>query len=71
MDSVPNVRIKELCGGKKDLDEMINQGVLRCFDYVERMERDRIPRESVQQSVLVVVQWVGHGIDRLIPFRRV
>ena len=49
MDRVPNSRIRELCGVKKGLDEMID-GVLWWFGYVERMERDRIA-----ERVLVVV----------------
>ena len=42
MDRVPNARIRELCGVRKFLDKMIDEGVLRWFGYVERMERDRI-----------------------------
>ena len=40
----PNARIRELCGVKKGLDERMNEGVLRWFDHVERMERDRIAK---------------------------
>ena len=35
MDRIPNIRIRELCGVKKDLDERIEEGVLRWFDHVE------------------------------------
>ena len=42
MDRVPNARIRELCGEKKGVDERIDEGVLRCFGHVERMENDRI-----------------------------
>ena len=42
MDRVPNPRIRDLCGVKKGLDERIEEGMLRWFDHVERMERDRI-----------------------------
>ena len=44
MDRVPNARIRELCGVKKGLDERIDEGVLRWFGHVERMERDRIAK---------------------------
>ena len=42
MDKVPNGRIRQLCGVAKGVDEKINEGVLRWFDHVERMENDRI-----------------------------
>ena len=51
---------------KKGLDERIDEGSLWWFDYLERMERDRIAKR-VYESVLVVIQWVGHGRDGLIP----
>ena len=41
MDRVPNARIRELWGVKKFLDERIDEGVLRWFGHVERIERDR------------------------------
>ena len=44
MDSVPNARIRELCGMKEGLDESIDEGVLRRFGHVERMERERIAK---------------------------
>ena len=44
MDKAPNVRIRELCGVRKGLDERIDEGVLRWFGHVERMERDRIAK---------------------------
>ena len=40
MDRVPNARIREMCGVRKGLDERIDEGVLRWFGHVERMERD-------------------------------
>ena len=36
--SFPNARIWELCGVKKDLDERIDECVLRWFAHVERIE---------------------------------
>ena len=65
MYKVPNAQIKELCGVKKCLYERIDEGVLRWFSHVERMERDRITK-SMWESVLVILQWVGHGRDELI-----
>ena len=43
-DRVPNARIRELCGVRKGLDEIIGEGVLRWFDHVERMGNDRIAK---------------------------
>ena len=45
-DRVPNARIWDLCGVKKCLDERIDEGVLRWFGHVERMERDRIAKRA-------------------------
>ena len=42
MDRVPNAQIRELCKLKKGLDERIDEGLLRWFGHMERMERDRI-----------------------------
>ena len=44
MDKVPNTRIKELCGVTKGLDEKVDEGVLRWYGHVERMENDRIAK---------------------------
>ena len=44
IDRVPNARIRELCGVMKDLDERNDEGVLRWFDHVERIEKDRIAK---------------------------
>ena len=44
MDRVPNARIRELCGVKKSRDERIDEGVLRWFAHVERMERGAIAK---------------------------
>ena len=62
MDRVPNARIRKLYRVRKGLDERIDEGVLRWFRHVERTEKDRI-----NKSVLVDIQWVGHGRDGLIP----
>ena len=44
MDRIPNPRIMELCGVKESLDERIDEGVLRWFGHVLRMEWDRIAK---------------------------
>ena len=44
MDRIPNARIRELCGVAKRVDERVDEGVLRWFGHVERMERDRIAK---------------------------
>ena len=44
MDRVPNVRIRELCGVTKGVAEKIDEGVLRWFGHVERMEKKRIAK---------------------------
>ena len=44
MDKVPNARIRQLCGVTKGVDENIDEGILRWFDHVERMEHDRIAK---------------------------
>ena len=42
MDKVPNARITELCGVTKGVGERIDEGFLRWFGNVERMENDKI-----------------------------
>ena len=42
MDRAPNARIREFCGVTKEVNEMIDEGVLRWFDYVEIMENEGI-----------------------------
>ena len=49
MDRVPNARIRELCGVKKGLDEGIDEGVLRWFTHVERVER--VERGMIAKSL--------------------
>ena len=44
MDKIPNARIWQLCGVTKCVDEKINEGVIRWFGHVERMENDRISK---------------------------
>ena len=44
MDKVSNALIRELCGVTKRVDERIDEGVLRWFGHVKRMENDRIAK---------------------------
>ena len=44
MDRVPNARVREFSGVRKGIDERIDEGVLRWFGHVERMENDRIAK---------------------------
>ena len=42
MNKVSYALIRELCRVKKGINEKIDEGVLRWFGHVERMENDRI-----------------------------
>ena len=44
MDIPPNAQIRELCGVTKGVDKRIDEGVLRWFGHVERLEKDRIAK---------------------------
>ena len=44
MDKVPNTLVSELCGVTKGSDERIDEGVLRWFGHVERMDNNRITK---------------------------
>ena len=44
MDRVRNAQIRELCGVTNGVDERIEEGVLRWFVHVERMEKDRLAK---------------------------
>ena len=44
IDKVPNAWIRQLCRVTKGVDEKIDEGVLRWFGHVERMENDRIAK---------------------------
>ena len=46
MDRILNARTRELCGVKKGLDERIDEGVLRWFAHVGRMERGMIAKRK-------------------------
>ena len=40
MNKVPNEQIRQLCGVTKGVDEKIDEGVLRWFGIMERMENE-------------------------------
>ena len=44
MNRVPNAQIRELCGVTKEVDEGINESILRLFGHVERIENYRIAK---------------------------
>ena len=44
MDKFRNALIRELCGVTKGVDERIDEGVLRWFGHVERMENNMITK---------------------------
>ena len=44
MDKVPNAQIRHFWGVTKGVDEKNDEGVLRWFGHVERMENDRITK---------------------------
>ena len=44
MNKAPNAQIRQLCGVTKGVDDEIDEGVLRWFGHVERMENDRIAK---------------------------
>ena len=44
MDKVPNARVRQLCGVRKGMDEKIDEGVLRWFGHMERIENNRIAK---------------------------
>ena len=54
MDKVPNARIRQLYGVTKGVNERIDEGVLRWFGHVERMEKGMI---AERVFVLIVGQW--------------
>ena len=64
MDSVPSARIRELCSVAKGIDERL----MKVFSSGFAMWRGwRRTGESLQEMLLVVVQWVFLGRNGLIP----
>ena len=59
MDKVPNEWIRQLCRVRKGVDKKINEGVLRWFSHVERMENARI-----EKRVYVGVCAGSHSVGR-------
>ena len=59
IERIPNARIRGVCGVKKGLDGRIDEGVLRWFGHVVRMERDRTAKK------VYVGECAGtHSVDR-------
>ena len=56
MDKVPNVRLRELYEVTKGVNERIDEGALRWFGHVERIENDRIGRRMYVREVQVITQ---------------
>ena len=54
MARVPNLRIKELSGVTKGVDEKIDEGVFWWFAHAERREKDRIAKR------VYVAEYVGN-----------
>ena len=44
MDTIPNTRIRELCGEAKGVDGIVDESIFRYFGHIERMEKERIPK---------------------------
>ena len=65
VDKVPNARIRQLCGLTKGVDEKIDEGVLRWFGHVERMENNRIAKK-VHVGECVSSRSVGKARKRWI-----
>ena len=62
MDGFPNA-LRGLCGVTKGVNERIDEGVLRWFGHVERIEKERTAKS------VYVGEWVGREIDGLLPCR--
>ena len=56
MGEVLNARIRQLCGVTKGVHEKIDEGVLRWFGHVERMDNERIANRVYEGEC---AQWVG------------
>ena len=56
MDKVSNVRLRELYEVTKGVNERIDEGALRWFGHVERIENDRIGRRMYVREVQVITQ---------------
>ena len=65
VDRVPNARIRVFCGVRKGLDERIDEGVLRWFGHVERMERDRVAKR-IYVGECAVIRSVGRPLKKWI-----
>ena len=66
-----NARIRELCGVTKGVDERSDEGVLRWFGHVERMENDGITKRVYVGELAGSRAWVALERDGLVPRRSV
>ncbi len=51
MDRVRNEEVRRRTGVVKELAERAEQGVLRCFGHVERMEEERLVKKITRSDV--------------------
>ena len=63
------MQIKELCGVRKGLDEIIDEGILWWFSHVERMERDMIA-ERVYVRECAGIRSMGRAQKRWIDIMK-
>ena len=66
MHEVSNARIRMLCGVTKGVDERIDDGVLRWFSHMERMETDRIAKRVYVGECAGSPRWVDRGRGGLL-----
>ena len=64
MDKVPNAMIRALCEVTKWVDEMIDEGDLRWFGYVGRMENDRVAKRVLYVGLCAGSRSVGRPRKR-------
>ena len=50
-DRIPNVRIRELCGMVKGVDERTDENILRWFGHIEIMEKIGLLKGCMWESV--------------------
>ena len=51
IDRVPNVEIRRMCGRDVSVSQRMDQGVLRWFGHVERMENERLVKRMYESEV--------------------
>jgi len=50
-DRVRNTRVREMCGNRRSLLERADQGVLKWFGHIERMEEERVIKRIYRSTV--------------------